>query len=114
MKNFDQFSRNLRINESEVKFVNENEKTASDLLGDVVAHLEDNDITAFDTDEKPDGSVEIHIEGDVYNIKKEGTTIHQTWKHGKETFKTEEEFFTWWSTFVPQYKQGEAEYNRGE
>ena len=113
MKNFDDFSKGIKLNESEIRFLNEEEQKLADMISSIEVHLEDNNIKGYDVTEKPDGSFEIHIEGDTYVIKKHGDTISQTWKHGNKTFKDEGELFTWWSEFVPQYKQGEADYNLG-
>lgn len=114
MKNFDQFSKNIRINESEIKFINENEFKLADIIDSIKTHLEEADIYAFDIIDNKDDSYNINIEGDSYNIKMEGTNIIQKSKHDENTFKNWDELFGWWMSFVPQYKQGEAEHKLGE
>jgi hypothetical protein len=46
MKNFNEFSKGIKINESEMRFLNESEQELEDLGGSIITHLEDNDIDA--------------------------------------------------------------------
>ncbi len=86
----------------------------SDIIDSIKAHLEESDIYAFDIIDNKDGSFNINIEGDSYNIKMEGTNIIQKSAHDENTFKNWDELFGWWMSFVPQYKHGEAEHKLGE
>jgi hypothetical protein len=116
MKNFDDFSRDIKINESELRFVNENDDDHLDhLAGAICTHLEDNDIQAAYV-MKPDKSVDIEVGGETYNIKREGTPPRfvLTSKHNEPETLTSGDLMSWWASFVPQHKHGEAEYNMGE
>jgi hypothetical protein len=111
MKNFDEFSRGIKLNESEIKFLNEEETTLAELGESIVTHLEEADIKAS-AEIKEDGSLCIEVGGESFCIKKEGTGYVMSNEHNKdEKFKDEHELFSWWLSFVPSHKAGEADYH---
>jgi hypothetical protein len=113
MKNFDEFSKGIKLNESELKVLNEeDENYLEELVGNIVTYLEDHDIKSSHKT-NPDKSVDIEVGGEVYNIKKEGDKFIMMIGKQPETF-TSSELISWWSSFVPEHKAGEAEYNLGE
>ena len=108
MKNFDEFSKRLKINESEIKFLNEKSEDLEDLVDIIINDLSDNDIEAF-AEENLDHSLDIEIGRDVYTIKKEGNGFVQKSKHNKpETFETSDALLMWWKTFITQHQHDHA------
>ncbi len=115
MKNFDEFSNGIKLNESEIKFLNEQESEMSKLGSNIVSSLEDNDIHAS-SEIEDDGSVCIKAGGEDIKIKKDGDGFVISSKNNKdEKMKDEEAVMSWWSSsFVPSYKAGEAEHKAGK
>ena len=110
MKNFDEFSKGIKINESEMRFLNEEESVLADLGSSIITHLEDNDIKAS-YEVEDDSSLCIEVGGEDIKIKKEGEGFVISSKHNKdEKVNDADALISWWASFVPQHKAGEAEY----
>jgi hypothetical protein len=112
MKNFDEFSKGIKINESEIKFLNEDESNLEGLAGSIVTYLEDNDIDA--SYENEDGCLCIEIGGKKIEVKKSGDGFSVGLDGKEEKVATENDLFTWFSEYVGSHKAGEAEYKQDD
>lgn len=70
MKKFDEFEKTIRINESKVYKLNEQDLELTNLGEDILTHLEDNKIKA-DLKQNSNDSIDIVVGGETYNIKRE-------------------------------------------
>jgi len=118
MKNFDEFSNSIRINESEIKFLNEDETELNQLGIELTNYMEDQGIKfpAFDI---KNGVLTLDMAGEEIHIKperQEYSTGHGThpgyvvsMKHNPD--EKVEDIFGWLARHVSAYQHGEGEYH---
>lgn len=97
MKNFDEFSNGIKLNESEIRFLNEAETELEQLGIELTTYMEDQDIKNPSYEVKG-GALILGGLGDDVTIKKDGDKWKISMEHNPE--ETVEDIYGWVSTHV--------------
>lgn len=113
MKNFDQFSKGIKINESEIKFLNENESELESLGGELTTYAEDQGVSSASY--KVEGeSLIVEIGGAVMikitkkSISRGGDEYVVSMEHNED--EEVKDIHSWFASYLAAHEAGEAEY----
>ena len=110
MKNFDDFSKEIKINESEIRFLNENELDLDELGSILKTYAEDqgNDNITYSVDGE---TLTIEMGGKIL-IKKHGDGYIVSMEHNED--EEVKDIHSWFSSQLASHASGEAEHKMEE
>jgi hypothetical protein len=108
MKNFDEFSNGIKLNESEIRFLNETESELENLGQELTTYMEDQGIKNPGYEVKGD-TLTIDLGGEI-NIKKSGNKYVVSMAHNDN--ETVEDIHSWFASQVASHLQGEGDYKK--
>lgn len=107
MKNFDEFSNGIKLNESEIRFLNDTETELETLGQELSTYMEDQGLKNPGYEVNGD-TLTIELGGDI-SIKKQGDKYIVSMPHNED--ETVEDIHSWFTKQVASHLHGAVEYN---